>query len=342
VLTLLLADTAITCPNVDLVLNPDSAFGGDGQLMYDWGEGFSADPTYTINTPTSQQVCVTLTDGCETPDVTRCIWVDVTPLPELLLSADTTLGCDPFAVRFNVIDTTNGASVDWSFGDGLVIPGPAGIVGHSYTDPGQYDVGVVVHWPNGCTDDTTIANMITVAAVPSAEFTWTPQPPSVIEPEVQFIEQAGPYATSYAWDFAGLGEDTAANPIFVFPADVGNTYPVQLIVTNYLGCADTALRNVEVIDQFLVFIPNAFTPDGDGINDVLVVQGRDIATEDFGLMIFDRWGERIFESTDRFDGWDGTYGGSPVQNGVYAYRLNARSAYTGQPVQLLGHVTLVR
>jgi gliding motility-associated-like protein len=341
-LDLELLDTATTCPDVDLVLAPDSAYGGDGDFMYDWGQGFSPEPTFTINTHTSQQVCVTLTDGCETPDVTQCIWVSVTPLPDLLLSADTILGCDPFAVRFNVIDTTNGATVDWSFGDGLVVPGPAGIVGHSYTDPGQFDVSVVVHWPNGCDDDTTIANMITVAAVPSAEFTWTPQPPSVLEPEVQFIEQAGPYATSYAWDFAGLGEDTAANPIFLFPADIGNTYPVQLIVTNYLGCADTAVRNVEVIDQFLVFVPNAFTPDGDGVNEVLFVQGRDIATEDYRLVIFDRWGEKIYESTDRSEGWDGSYSGSPVQDGVYAWRLNARSAYTGQPVQLLGHVTVVR
>lgn len=341
-LSLSVPDTLETCPEADLVLTPESFAGGDGQYTFDWGDGPSTSAAYTVNTTTSGPWCVTLGDGCETTDVTRCIQVDVIPIPELVLTADSLIGCDPFTVRFTVRDTTGGATVDWDFGDGLVVPGPPGPVGHTYMDPAVYDVGVTVHWPNGCSDDTTIVDWITVAAVPNAEFTWTPQPPSVIEPGTQFIEQAGPYATSYQWDFAGLGTDTVPDPFFIFPDDLGDTYPVQLVVANYLGCSDTAMKYVEVIDQFLVFVPNSFTPDGDGINEVLYVQGRDISNKDFEFMVYDRWGELVHSTTDRTKGWDGRYNGEPVMPGVYAWRLLISSAYTGRPYEFMGHVTVLR
>jgi gliding motility-associated-like protein len=341
-LSLVVPDTVETCPDVDLELLPASYAGGNGQYTFDWGAGASTAPAFTVNTGTSGTYCVTLGDGCETPDVTRCIRVEVTPIPPLELTVDTLLGCDPFTVRFTLRDTTGGATVLWDFGDGAVVPGPPGPVAHTYMDPAVYSPGLTVTWPNGCADDTTLADLITVAAVPNAEFTWSPLPPSVIEPETQFIEQAGPYATEYAWDFAGLGTDTVADPVFSFPDQVGATYPVQLVVTNYLGCSDTALRFVEVIDQFLVFVPNAFTPDGDGINDALFVEGRDIATAGFELLVYNRWGEQVFSTTDRSKGWDGTYNGTPVMPGAYMWRLLTRSAYTGQRYEQLGHVLVVR
>ena len=117
---------------------------------------------------------------------------------------------------------------------------------------------------------------------------------------------------------------------------------MQLVVANYLGCTDTVVRNIEVMDEFLVFIPTAFTPNGDGMNEALFVLGDDIDRTDFRLMIFDRWGERIFETTDLSEGWDGSYKGSPAQDGVYNWRLEARSFYTGRPHKLSGHVVLVR
>lgn len=338
---LLVDDTTISCPHVDVLLRPDSVSGGDGAYLFDWGTGPTGASVDTVNTEVSQQYCVTVTDGCETPALTRCGWLAVTPIPRIDLSADTTLGCDPFTVRFSLLDTTGGATVDWSFGDGLVHPGPPAIVGHSYTDPGVYDVHVLVHWPNGCDDDTTYENMITVATVPIADFVWNNDPTDIFEPVVHFNEIAGPYATSWVWDFAGL--DTAHGPHVehLFPNDVGRTYPVQLVVTNYLGCTDTVEHNVEVQDVFLLYVPTAFTPDGDGLNEVFRVDGNDIAAKDFSLMIFDRWGEKIFESSDRNIGWDGTLGGDPVPSGVYAWKLHARSAYFGTAREMMGQVSVL-
>lgn len=336
-------DTVVTCPDLDTPLFPDTVFGGDGDYAYSWAGGpFQTDPSFTVNLPDSATIYVTLTDGCETPDVTHAIRVSVKPIPDLLLSADTVLGCDPFAVIFSVQDTTDAAIVDWDFGDGIVIPGPPESVGHSYPDPGIFTVSATVHWPNGCDDDTTATDMITVAAVPDAQFTWSPIPASTLDPAVEFVEQAGPFAVSWVWDFAGM--DTAHGPEveYTFPDVFGDQYPVELVVANYLGCTDTVVRMIEVMDEFLVFIPTAFTPNGDGINEVLFVQGDDIDTKDFVLSVFDRWGAKIFETMDRSEGWDGSFGGSPVQDGVYSWKLNARSFYTGRPHEMMGHVVVVR
>lgn len=340
-ITFQLADTTIACPHVDVPLHADSLAGGNGDYFFDWGHGTGPEPTDTLNTELSQQYCVTITDGCETPAVPHCGWLSVTPIPELVLTADTTLGCDPFTVRFSVLDTTGGATVDWSFGDGLTHPGPPAVVGHSYTNPGVYDVHVLVHWPNGCDDDSTYQNMITVATVPIADFVWTKDPTDIFEPLIHFDETSGTYATGWIWDFAGL--DTAHGPSVehLFPNDVGRSYPVQLVVSNYLGCTDTVMHEVEVQDVFLVYVPTGFTPDGDGLNEEFRVSGNDIAPDDFSLMVFDRWGEKIFESNDRAIGWDGKLGGSPVPSGVYAWKLHARSAYFGTAKEMMGQVSLM-
>ncbi|MBK9759403.1 MAG: PKD domain-containing protein [Flavobacteriales bacterium] len=336
-----LIDTVVTCPNVNVILAPENIAGGDGAFAFDWGNGFSSDTSLLVNEENSQQFCMTLTDGCETPDITRCVWLDVLPIPELIITADSVLGCDPFFTRFHITDTTGGALAQWNFGDGILIPGPTGTVGHTFSDPGLYDITAVVQWPNGCFDTTTVDNMINVANVPIAEFSWTPNPVSVLAPEVHFMEESDPYAVSFDWDFAGSDTAQGPDPVFVFPNQVGNTYIVQLVVANYLGCTDTVVHPVEVADEFLVFVPNAFTPDGDGTNDQLFVLGDDIDTEEFLLMVFDRWGEKIFETTDRGEGWDGGYNGALVKDGVYAWRLLARSAYTKQGYELTGHVTVL-
>lgn len=342
-LSLVVPDTVVTCPDLDTELIPDTTYGGDGNYAYAWASApFQTEPSYVVNLQDTAIICVTVTDGCETPDVTRCVVVAVKPIPELVLTADSVLGCDPFAVIFSVNDTTDAAVVDWNFGDGLIAPGPPESVGHTFADPGVFSVGVTVHWPNGCNDDTTITDMITVAAVPDAQFSWSPIPASTLDPTVHFVEQAGPYAVSWIWDFADL--DTAHGPEadFTFPNVYGDLYPVQLVVANYLGCTDTVVRNIEVMDEFLVFVPTAFTPNADGINDQLFVLGDDIDARDFHLMVFDRWGEMIFESTDRSKGWDGSYEGAPVQDGVYNWRLKTRSFYSGKPHELSGHVVVIR
>ncbi|MBV6405441.1 MAG: hypothetical protein GFGODING_02214 [Flavobacteriales bacterium] len=338
-----LPDTVVTCPEVPVGLTAAGVTGGDGAYSYDWGAGPGPWPTDTVIPTATQTICMTLRDGCETPAVTRCTVVEVTPIPPLVLTADSTLGCEPFAVQFTVEDTTGGAQVEWDFGDGVTVDGPPQ-VGHAYGDPGAYDVTAIVTWPNGCTDTTTAVGMITVLALPQALFSWTPQPPTVLWPHVQFHEESGPNAMTFDWDFAGLGSSTATDPLFTFPSQFGGSYPVTLVVANILGCADSTTRWVEVRDELLVYVPNTFTPDGDGLNEVFRVIGNDIDKDEFQLLIFDRWGEVVFSSTDPAEGWNGTVGngGGPVVTGVYPWRLRVASLYGQEKREIFGHVTVLK
>ena len=339
-----LADTLTSCPEVTNTLAPTNVSGGDGQYAYDWGSGSSAQPDLTVALTTSQDLCMTLSDGCETPPVTHCIHMDIIPIPPLVLTVDSGWGCEPFAVQFTLQDTTGGAQVQWDFGDNVTTPGPPS-VGHTYADPGGYDVGVMVTWPNGCQDDTLVQDMVVVIALPQAEFEWNPDPANILWTTMDFHELSGSNAMTFDWDFAGLGGSTDPDPTFLFPNNYGATYPVTLLVTNELGCPDSVTHQVEIADQLLVYVPNSFTPDGDGVNDVFRVVGNDIDTKDFDLMIFDRWGEMIFHTNDPLEPWTGAKGGGEggeVQEGVYPYRLRVRSAYSKEKREYFGHVNLLK
>ena len=337
-----LADTVSSCPKVDLLLAADSIAGGDGSYSFQWDSGGSMDSTLMVNLFGSRDFCMTLRDGCETPALTQCVHVDITPVPPLVLTVDSVLGCEPFSVNLALEDTSGEARADWYFHPDAILMNRPMSLGFTYVESGIYDLYVDVHWPNGCDYDSTYAGLITVIDVPKADFTWEPRPSTIFRNEVHFQELAGHTATSFAWDFAGLGESTLPNPDFTFPDDTGRYYPVQLVVRNFLGCADSTVRMVNVDDVFLVHIPTAFSPDGNGRNDVLEVIGNNIADGDFHWMIFDRWGELVFETKDRHQGWDGKLNGRTVKNGVYVWMLHAQSRFTQVNYDLRGHVTVVR
>lgn len=341
-LSFVLPDTLPICPNVDTTLTATQVMGGDGTYFFDWGAGPQPNDMRAVNLPAPQHICVTVSDGCETPPVQKCTWFAVKSLPPLILTADTTLGCAPFAVHFEVQDTTGGAHVDWDFGDGSTVDMAPPSRDHGYTRSGHFTVSATVHWPNYCADSTSIPALVVVEPMPDADFTWSPEPVSVLDPRVQFTEAAGPYATQWVWTFPEEDTVHARTAEYTFPGQVGGTYPVTLWTANYLGCADSVTKMIEVHDSFIVYAPNAFSPDGDGINDQFFIRGNDLSPDGFELTVFDRWGHSLFSTDDVTHPWDGSGSGGAIPQGVYVWRVKARSAYTGHDYEYLGHVTLVR
>lgn len=337
-----LVDTVMSCPNVDVMLQLDTVFGGNGQYNYDWGTGVTASDSLIVNLSVTQNFCVTIRDGCETPPMIRCATVAITPVPPLELTVDSVLGCSPFIVHFSMNDTTSAATADWNFGYGPTQTERPMALTHVYDQYGTFNVRVNVHWPNGCSVDSTYSNLIKVIDQPLADFNWTPYPATILHNEVHFHELATDIADTFEWYFAGLDSSLLPDPVFTFPNDLGRNYPVRLIVRNYLGCADTIWKLVNVEDVFMVYVPTAFTPDGDGLNEVLYVEGNDIADQGFHFMVFDRWGEKIYDTTDRHAGWEGKLNGKVVKNGVYTWMLRAQSVYNGVNHDLRGHVNVVR
>ncbi len=330
------------CFGLPVIFSAMDAAGGDGAYSFDWGSGAQLDNSNTFLLPLSNTVCVTLADGCETPPITSCAWLEILQTPPLVITADTTFGCAPFAVRLILQDTTQLAQVEWSYGDGVVVNEMDSVV-HTYANAGNYSVGTVVTWSNGCITDTLITDMIEVITVPIATMSWYPRPASINDPVVHFQDLSVPNVTTWFWDFGeDLGTSTEQDPVIEYPNDVGGDYPLMLVVTNELGCSDTLRTVVEVNDEFMVWVPNAFTPDDNADNPNFFVSGNDLSPEEYELLIFDRWGGEVFSSTDLYEHWDGTSGGGKLPQGVYVWRLEIHSLSTREKRTLMGHVNLLR
>ncbi|HQV52674.1 MAG: gliding motility-associated C-terminal domain-containing protein [Flavobacteriales bacterium] len=324
------------------MMNPS---GGDGNYTYNWwGIGIGTDPTAVFLNDSTGNICVSLNDGCETPPVSNCAELVILHSPDLVLTADTTLGCAPLSVRFDILDTTEMAHVSWDFGNGFG-PLDSTSVTNLYTVGSVYDVGVNVLWPNGCYTDSVYVDMIEILTVPVAHFDWSPHPPTILDPVVEFYDASIPNVVAWDWDFGEFGTSTQQDTIIEFPEDIGGDYPVQLVVYNALGCSDTVRVLVRVEDEFIVYVPNAFTPNGADGNEIFRVEGNDLSPEEFSLIIFDRWGEQIFNTNDITQGWDGTLGGKGgaiLPQGVYVYKLEVHALSSTNKRKVYGHVTLLR
>ncbi len=338
---LALSDQSI-CPgdaaNISALAN-----GGDGNYTYTWDNALGTGQLQTVSPATTTTYTVTASDGCETPDATASVTITVNPLPTVDFAPDVTDGCVPLTVNFTEVGQPAGSQCFWDFGDANADVN-CGTVTNTYTAPGCYDVTLTVVSDLGCTDQITYPSLVCAHPYPVAAFTFGPQPTSVLNPNITFSNQSIG-ATSYNWDFGtdgALGTSTDTNPTFAFPADAPGTYEVCLLATNDFGCQDSVCDLVVIDEEFIVYVPNAFTPDADNVNETFapVVTGADPLQYTF--RIFDRWGLLIYETQHIGQGWDGTYKNQIVQQDVYVWQLQIVNAMNNQKHEYKGHVTLLK
>ena len=282
-------------------------------------------------------------DGCVNSDQMD---ITVHPLPELSFTTSETVSCVPFPVDFEVTSSTVIDAVVWNFGDGTTAPaGDETEYTHTYVNDGIFTVSVQVTDVNGCVNSIAYVDYITAEKMPVARFSANPPIVSIEDTEVEFDNESTG-ATEYLWSFDdGSDLTNETDPTHFFPAIAGeNTYDVILRAYNYLGCVDSTVRKIIVKDIIVFYVPDAFTPDGDNYNDKfqpVFISGFD--PYDFHLMIFNRWGEIVFESFDATVGWDGTYGSLGLaEDGVYVWSIDFKELHTDKLHRHTGHVTLVK
>jgi gliding motility-associated-like protein len=309
--------------------------GTGGPYTYSWSTGqtgvsFSDNPAVTTN------YTVTISDGCS-PDTFAITTVIVNPLPIVAFGPAGSSGCAPVSVDFTDSSITSvGSFYSWNMGDGTGSNQQA--FSYIYTNPGTYNVVLTITSAEGCTSTST-PHPIAVYPVPNADF--------IAPAEWEIMEGVTPlqmnnlstYSDTWFWDFGDGGTDSIFNPAHSY-TDTG-FYNIMLISTNSEGCIDTAYRLVYVTGEFVIYIPDAFTPNGDGTNDGFRAYGMYI--KDYDMWILDRWGGKIFHSTDLNNPWDGTYFENKklCQNGVYIYKIKAHD-YQGKLHEFVGSVTLAR
>lgn len=228
----------------------------------------------------------------------------------------------------------------------VVVPGAVGYqLGQGPVQPtGQFTglcpgpITITAVDGNGCTLSTSTS--IAPGELVLAGFTRTPLTATTQDPTFTFTNTSVNANTS-AWNFGVGGTSFLNEPTVTLPSEPGD-YEVCLTVTGPTGCEDSTCAILIVRPDFVIHVPNSFTPDEDGINDLFMAVGDPALNASFTLSVFDRWGEEIFSSNDITVGWNGTYLGIPVQQEVYIWQVEVRDPYSAEIRKLRGHVTLLR
>ena len=241
-------------------------------------------------------------------------------------------GCVPYNAVFENT-SAGGLNFFWDFGDGST--STADNPTHLYPAVGSYTVKLIAFDSTSCNklDSTTFT--ITVVDIPKANFTFSPVPPQE-NTFTKFTNQSIG-ATNYVWHFGDGDSSTEVNPQHLF--NTTGTYNVCLTAINDAGCSDSICIQVSAIINPLLDVPSAFTPGKFGVNGIISVRGFGI--KEMHWTIYNRWGQKVFESTSPSNGWNGFYKGKLQQMDVYTYTLDVIFS-DGNKIRKVGDITLIR
>ena len=340
-------DTCVAGP-IDFEDLSTTGAGDPSVVITDWawdfaGEGASSvqNPNFQFLTPGRKNVSLTVTDTNECVDEV-VVPVDYFPAPAtIIVEPNAFVGCNPSDITFTNLSAPIDSTYDitWDFGDGET--GTEISPTHTYLEPGSYSLSLNIISPIGCEAVRSFDSWITIKESPIADFDCSPDNPNIYEKTVNFIDKST-NTGSWQWNFGTAGNSFVQNPTFTFP-DTG-LYKVLLTTFHPTSnCPDTISKLVDVIPLVDFFFPNAFTPNNDSTNDVFLGNGFYEGLNEYNLQIFNRWGQRIFESDNPREGWNGMEDnvGKPSPQGVYAYKATYRGP-RGERVVTDGHVTLIR
>lgn len=323
-------DTAIYC-NQSIMTLTASVTGGVpvGVYTYNWTNTTGSLTSATIHPTVTTTYYLTVSDTCgntATDSTTVAVYPYVPMI--LTLNNDTTI-CE-------------GKSV---FLDANVINGVPGFI-YSW-NPSVSTKDTITLWPNVTTEyifnvtdacGNSIKDTVSVTVIPNnANYTYT-----FITNQIVNFTNLSTGNSNYYWDFGDNSPDstsTSKNPAHNYLEP--GTYRVMLISSTSSGCTDTAYQVLVIYPDLHFYFPNAFSPNGDGLNDIY--SGKGVGLKSYRMQIYNRWGERFFESTNVVDGWDGTYNGENAEQGVYVVRFDI-SGFNKEGLEktYFGHITLLR
>lgn len=310
---------------------------GPKSFAWVWNDGSAPDTsfnaTHTFAGPGTYDVQLVLVDSnyCNSYEVLHAVNFTVAST----IVADFAVSNLCINQDISIVDKSVGAATYlWDFGDGTTSTDSKPI--HTYTTPGNYTITQTISNPNSCNLTAVISKQVTISPLPTAAFSYTPNPSKDNVPTT-FINNSSPDAIKFTWDFGDGTKSEDKNPIHQYKAS--GVFVVWLKAYNQFGCVDSVSQKVEARIIIGVAVPNAFTPNNDGKNDVLYVKAFGVNKMTF--RIYNRLGQKIFESNSIEAGWDGTYKGVMQPTDAYAYVLDVEF-YDGKKQRLKGDITLIR
>ena len=323
-----------------------TATGGNGDYNYAWtanGEVLPDNSPEISSIPNiTTEYCVIVSDGCETDLEEICIRTYVPEIPSF--TADTTQGCEPQTINFTDLTGPEAElnQSNWNINGEVLMGNPAS---YTFEEAGTYSVGLDVLSPEGCISNSTIYDYITIYPLPTPVLYATPNPTTFLNTLVKVVNISPNINSSFSWNLPGGSPEWAASDSIVevvYPELISNNYNVSIIETTQFGCVDSSSLTIIINNEQIIYAPNTFTPDGDLYNQTWGVHIAGIDVYDFHLTMFNRWGEIIWESYDPTAQWDGTYGETPVKDGVYVWVIHAKDVENDQVHEFKGTVTVLR
>ncbi len=315
--------------------------GGAPQLV--WSADGLLVPTVgsSIQFNSSQDFTLALTGtnefGCAT---TTAFDVEVLASPVFDFEAPSADGCAPFSFPLALpASEMPGLVVQWKL-EGETYAEDTIVV---FENAGVYDLTLVVESDNGCITEYTNDAAVQVYPTPVPSFTFAPEKLSALSPLVSFQNLTEDEA-DFVWDFGGLDESMDFSPTYLFPELPDMGYRVCMEATNMYGCLAESCQDLYFPGEMLVYVPSAFTPDNDGLNEIFKPVVTGFEPDSYLFSIFNRWGDRIFNTNDASAAWNGSVNGGDhyAPNGVYVWMVEVTDAYSAERRQLKGHVTLIR
>jgi gliding motility-associated-like protein len=310
-------------------------------FIWNFGDGatdtgsINYNPVHRYASPGSYRVTLCVVDSfvCNAPDcidtllsVAANVRAGFTPVAR---------GCINTPVTFTNT-STGGQTFLWEFGDGQTSTDNSLTVTHTYTSAQTFRVRLIAYNPNTCNkSDTTAYFPIVIFDKPKARFDWSPNPPIINKPTRFNNQSIG--ATRYLWDFGDGETSTEVNPVHQY--NETKTFTAILYAYNIANCVDSAVGLVPILINPLLDIPTAFTPGRFGINGIVKVEGFGIGKMDW--KIYNRWGQVVFATSNRRQGWDGKFKGQLQPMDVYAYTLDVEFT-DGKKLRKTGDITLLR
>lgn len=297
-------------------------------------------PKHIFSAPGNYPVTLKVTDGkiCKSELSKEIAYF---PAPQLIdILPDRFRACAPATIHFKnlsiPLDSTY--QVEWDFGDGLKFNGLDAM--HIYEKAGSYSIALSIKAPSGCISKESFPAFVNVQNGPMADFDFSPKTITTRNSNVQFNNLSRD-ALQYSWNFGDHSASVLSSPVHQFK-DTG-TYTIVLTAQSENGCQDTAIKSLEVDLSITYFLPNAFSPNNDGINDEYIGTGSMVGMHDFNMSIYNRWGELIFFTKDPTLGWNGrkNNAGSVEPDGVYVCTVRYKTN-KGENRELTSFATLVR
>ncbi len=316
-------NTDTVCPGEQVLVTTDIS-NGVPPYQFNLDDGTVVSPPFFVIPDSTYILNLTLTDagGARASNVTK---INVYKLPEFSPKSDITAGCKPLKVNFNdeIYENTNKTYL-WNFGDDGISQEKNPL--YIYKTDGIFKVTLTVKETHGnktCVNTDTLKNTIEVYKKPTSRFNPSPDIVKDIKAEV-FFENLSSYATEAYWLFDDGDTSNLYEAFHTFDS-IGD-YNVKLISISEFGCTDTSEKIVSVIENFSFYSPDAFTPDGDGINDEFSFSHSGIIDDGYKFEVYDRYGHIIFSTTDKNASWNGeVYGHKIAKPGLYVYLVKYKS-----------------